>query len=152
LGPPTFFSRHWTNDSALPTFKHHGRTLGPDVGATHIFPGARRRSRRRSVLESHRAIPPDCGNSPGARSERDHLEVLNARIRYRTIAVSPGLAGRTRGYASPPLGRMNPVRQPGLNISTSDASPSSAQDGDLCFDKWVAPNVSWNPPTTIPAE
>ena len=61
--------------------------------------GAKRHSRRRSGLDYPRALPDDCGNSPRARIYGRHVTILNATISGATIAVSPGLAGRTPRHA-----------------------------------------------------
>jgi WD40 repeat protein len=55
-----------------------------------------------------------------------------------------------KGPAATHLHLLGPVRQRGVVISTSDPSPSSAQDRGLTFNIWVALNVFMGGPQCTP--
>jgi len=58
--------------------KAEARRLG--VHRMHGLRWARWHSRTRRVLDCLRALPPDCGNSPGARFDRGHVSNLTRII------------------------------------------------------------------------
>ena len=97
---PSRGRRRWPGSAAGSTARWAWPTICKPRPSVWAWPGctacagAKRHSRRRSVLDSTGALPTDCGNPPGARIDRGHVAALNARIRDGTIAVSPGLAGR----------------------------------------------------------
>ena len=92
------FGRRFHRGWAWPTICKPRPSVWAWPGCTACA-GAKRHSRRRSGLDYPRALPDDCGNSPRARIDGRHVTILNATISGATIAVSPGLAGRTPRHA-----------------------------------------------------